>query len=250
MAAYRTNWKFITPSAAHQGGLWEAAVKSTKHHLRRVMGSHLLTFEEMATLLCNVEACLNSRPICATTDDAGDTTIITPGLLIIGQPIVAPPAKSLLAAPTNNVNRWKLLQKMQQQFWVDWQRDYLNQLLQRTKWKLESNNIAIGDVVLMHLDNFPPTHWPVARVVQVFPGADGLVRNVEVACRGSIYKRPIQKLSKIPIENAEPLQAADPDQPVEQHQAAEHNQRQETPPSTVVGEDQDDFPGEAYQHFF
>jgi len=72
-------WNFNPPAAPHFGGLWEAAVKSTKHHLRRVIGETTLTFEEMSTFLAQVEACLNSRPLQALSDDPDDVTALTPG---------------------------------------------------------------------------------------------------------------------------------------------------------------------------
>lgn len=65
-------WHFLPPAAPHFGGLWEVAVKSVKHHLRRCIGSHTLTFEELSTLLCRVEACLNSRPIAPTSECIDD----------------------------------------------------------------------------------------------------------------------------------------------------------------------------------
>ncbi|CAL8084624.1 unnamed protein product [Orchesella dallaii] len=77
-------WAFNPPAAPHQGGLWEAAVKSIKFHLKRVMGTSLLTLEQFQTLLCNVEACLNSRPICALSSDATDYSALTPGHFLIG----------------------------------------------------------------------------------------------------------------------------------------------------------------------
>ena len=56
-------WKFIPERSPHFGGLWEAAVKSFKLHLKRVASNVKLTFEEMTTLLAQIEACLNSRPL-------------------------------------------------------------------------------------------------------------------------------------------------------------------------------------------
>ncbi|KMQ86917.1 gag-pol protein, partial [Lasius niger] len=77
-------WSFNPPAAPHFGGLWEAAVKSVKHHLRRVIGESTLTFEEMSTVLSQIEACLNSRPLLALTDDPEDVSALTPGHFLIG----------------------------------------------------------------------------------------------------------------------------------------------------------------------
>lgn len=81
-AADKVEWKFIPPSAPHFGGLWEAGVRSVKFHLRRVLGNHLLTFEEFSTLLCRIEACLNSRPIAPQSDTLDEC--LTPGHFLIG----------------------------------------------------------------------------------------------------------------------------------------------------------------------
>lgn len=74
-----TEWRFITPSAPHQGGLWEAAVKSMKHHLRRVMGKEMLTSSEFRTILAQTSAAMNSRPLAALSDDPNDLEFLTPG---------------------------------------------------------------------------------------------------------------------------------------------------------------------------
>jgi len=69
LAAEGCKWKFIPPRAPHFGGLWEAAVKSIKYHLRRTLGSRVATYEELCILLSEIEACLNSRPLYALSDD-------------------------------------------------------------------------------------------------------------------------------------------------------------------------------------
>jgi hypothetical protein len=84
-------WRFITVASPHLGGLWEAAVKSTKNHLKRVLGETKLTYEEFTTVLVQIEACLNSRPLYPMSNDPEVLDAITPGHFLITRPIVAPP---------------------------------------------------------------------------------------------------------------------------------------------------------------
>lgn len=98
-------WRFIPPHAPHFGGLWEADVRSVKHHLRRVLGSHTLTYEEFSTLLCRIEACLNSRPISPLTDTLDDYVPLTPGHFLIGSAITVNPEPSSLSINENCLSR-------------------------------------------------------------------------------------------------------------------------------------------------
>lgn len=143
-------WHFNPPAAPHFGGIWEAVVKSVKHHLRRMIGEATLTFEEMSTLLTQVEACLNSRPLQALSDDPNDLNALTPGHFIIGEPICCVPEPQYDAVPDNQLTRWELLKKMRDHLWRRWSQEYIQGLSARPKWWKDSKNLEIGSTV-------PPT---------------------------------------------------------------------------------------------
>ena len=95
LANLGTLWKFNPPAAPHFGGIWEAAVKLSKYHLKRIIGDHVLTFVEFSTLLCQVEACLNSRPLNTLHDEPSNLNIITPAHFIIQRPSFILPEPSV-----------------------------------------------------------------------------------------------------------------------------------------------------------
>lgn len=196
-------WTFITPLSPSQGGLWERAVRSAKHHLRRVIGTQILTYEEYDTLLKNVASCLNSRPLIALDDDPSSAQALTPAHLFMGRAIIGPLQYDYVDIPDNRLQRWRLIQKLSQQFWAQWQQEVVANQIERSKWRIERDNVAVGAVVLVKFDNMPPTHWPLGRVVAVFPGDDGRVRNVEVKMGNSTYKRSVTKIAVLPIDDEE-----------------------------------------------
>ncbi|XP_022899870.1 uncharacterized protein [Onthophagus taurus] len=71
-AQLQLEWKFNPPGAPHFNGLAEAGVKSVKYHLLRVVGDQKLTFEEVYTVLTQVEAVFNFRPLAALSNDPND----------------------------------------------------------------------------------------------------------------------------------------------------------------------------------
>ncbi|CAK9798648.1 hypothetical protein ANTPLA_LOCUS1714 [Anthophora plagiata] len=192
-------WHFIPPSAPHFGGLWEAGVRSVKIHLSRVLGDRTLTFEELYTLICRIEACLNSRPLAPLSDSLDDYECLTPGHFLIGSAINVNPEPSLLDLNENRLSRWQLVRQTTERFWRLWQSDYVNTLQQRSKWRLPHTPVTIGQMVLLRNPNLPPGKWELGRVIRCHPGSDGLTRIVTIKTARSEHKRPIGKLCLLPI---------------------------------------------------
>ncbi|CAG7825062.1 unnamed protein product [Allacma fusca] len=194
-------WIFNPPAAPHMGGLWEAGVKSVKHHLRRTLGETPLNFEEYATLLAQVESCLNSRPLCPASADPNDFTALSPGHFLTGSPLVAIPEPDYTHVKVNRLSRWQHLQYMQQHFWNRWSQEYLTRLQQRPKWKLSQPNLKEGDLVVILDEQLPPNKWKMARIIELHPGSDGHVRIVSVKTTDGVTKRPVVKLCGLPMES-------------------------------------------------
>ena len=173
-------WKFIPEHSPHFGGLWEAAVKSFKAHLRRVVGNVKLTFEELTTVLTQIEACLNSRPLVALPLDDDGIEALTPGHFLIGRPLEALPDPALAYRSISLLSRWPLCQELIRHLWQRWSTEYLDSFKRISKWHSRSTNLRVGDIVILREDNVVPAKWPLARVVTAHSGNDGLVRVVTV----------------------------------------------------------------------
>ena len=203
LAEEGTKWSFNSPGSPHFGGLWESAVKSIKHHLRRVIGNTTLTFEEFYTLLKQVEACLNSRPLVPLSDDPSDQNFLCPSFLLTQSNSYIVPEPNYLNTKIPPNQRYKMIQLLLQNWWKAWSCEYLQTLQERSKWTEKSKNINVGDIVLITDETLPPSKWPIGRILQTFPGPDDLTRVVEVKTCTSTLIRPIHKLILINSLNNE-----------------------------------------------
>ncbi|XP_063994291.1 uncharacterized protein LOC135171590 [Diachasmimorpha longicaudata] len=197
-----TCWSFNPPGAPHFGGKWEAAVKSVKYHLARTVRDTTLTFEELSTLLSQIEAVLNSRPLQSLSEVPDDVSCRTPGHFLIGEAPIALPEPSLEHLNVGRLSRWQLIQQRLQFFWKQWSTGYLQQLQSISKWHHPSNEIKVGSLVLLYDERFPPAKWPLARVTGLHPGRDGLSRVVTIRTASTTLTRPISKLVLLPVSTS------------------------------------------------
>lgn len=141
-----------------------------------------------------MEAVLNSRPLQplhSLPDDGLET--LTPGHFLVGRPLTALPQRPihLLGA---SLKRWNLCQRITDEFWQRWSKEYLQALQKAQKWIRLQRNFEKGDLVLIKDTERLNRDWPLARITQIHPGKDGLVRVVEVRTAHGTYTRPIHKL--------------------------------------------------------
>ena len=188
-------WKFIPERTPHFGGLWEAAVKSTKYYLKHIVSTVKLTFEEMSTVLTQIKACLNSRPLVPLICDEDGFEALTPGHFLIGRSLDFLTDHFLSCCSIPLLHRWHLCQNLVRNFWQRWSTEYLSTLNRFAKWYRLSRNLSVGDIVVLQGENVAPTRWPLAKVLQIHPGKDGIVQVVTVKMSCGIYKRPVPKVA-------------------------------------------------------
>jgi len=159
------------------------------------------TFEEAATLLIQIEAILNSRPLTPLSDDPKDYSCLTPGHFLIGDSLISYPEPDLHHVPMARLSRWQRIEQGRQQFWKRWSKDYLHQLQQRTKWKQgEGPSFRPGQLVVVRENDLPPQSWLTGRVTEVHPGKDEIVRAASIRTTRGVFKRPASKICILPIE--------------------------------------------------
>ncbi|XP_018403170.1 PREDICTED: uncharacterized protein LOC108780080 [Cyphomyrmex costatus] len=190
-------WYFNPPSAAWWGGWWERLIRILKDLLKRTLGRTSLNYEEMFTVLCDCEAVINSRSLTYMTEEAAEAVAITPAMFLQdiqeeGIPDLDQIGRTQLAK--NLRYRQRLKEELRKRFRIQ----YLGQLSRWSKRKYNTISVLVGDIILVVNDLQKRINWPMARIKELFPGKDGIVRVVKLQTSDGELIRPIQKL--IPLE--------------------------------------------------
>ena len=188
-----TEWKFITPQAPHQNGTAESLVKSCKVALRKAIGSQILTPFELHTCLQEVANLVNQRPIGRAPNDPDDGAYLCPNDMLLGRSSSRVPQGPFRETKNPN-HRVEFVQQIVNGFWKIWNRDVFPLLVPRRKWNTDKRNVRIDDVVMLADHNAVRGKWTIGKIINVYPGSDGKVRNVKVKTVDSELSRPITKI--------------------------------------------------------
>ena len=172
-------------------------VKAIKVPLRKVLGDSLLTYVELLTVVKEIEAQVNDRPLSQASEDTFE--FITPSMLCLGRKIKLWPdffAETDLRQESSVRLRWEVCKELVMKFRELWLEQYLPQLQERQCWRTKEPNLKIGDLVLLETKNKKQFQWPVARVNKIMRGKDGLVRTVLVRTKTSrgLLRRGIHEI--------------------------------------------------------
>ncbi|GFS75999.1 DUF5641 domain-containing protein, partial [Nephila pilipes] len=89
--------------------------------------------------------------------------------------------------------------------------EYLGQLRQHALKRDVLQKLCVGDIVLVEDINKRPLLWPLAKIIEIFPVRDNVVRLAKVKTDNGIFLRPIQRLFPLEISQSkdDPLPGGD-----------------------------------------
>ena len=189
-------WVFNPPAAPWHGGFYERLVGAVKSPLKKVLGKASLYFDELVTVLVEIEGLVNSHPLTCVSTDLNDEAPLTPAMML-GEVFSSEiPANDQSLSVVQLNARFKYVQQVQQHLKQRWHAEYLTSL--RHHHQSKSAPVKAGDVVLV-ADNQKKRHlWRMGRIVEVYPGKDGKCRVARVRVGQSTMLRAFQCL--VPLE--------------------------------------------------
>ena len=191
-----STWEFVQIGCQFRNQT-EAMVKIVKKALLHVLpAGQQLTYSEFETLLGRVEYSVNSRPLALapvsnTSQQEDMMQPLTPNQLQLGRNTAEVPAMNY--DETNKFTaRIAYVQSVHTEWWGRWIQEVLPTLIPCKKWKNIKRNLEIGDVVMLNYKENLVDDYRLAKVTDVFPDKQGLVRTVQVSFRRRDKREPAE----------------------------------------------------------
>ena len=170
LGVYSPEWKFILPLSPWWGGWWERLVRSVKGALKKSLGIQCLTQVELETCLCEVEACINSRPLTFLGSEPDIQEVLTPSKFLIGRTVgqlLEVEDTPYKVSPSDLQEREMIRRQRLDRFWSLWSSEYLRNLPPSVKGFKPNCSIKKGALVLVKEDNLPRLKWPLGVITGV-----------------------------------------------------------------------------------
>ncbi|KAL0169529.1 hypothetical protein M9458_034125 [Cirrhinus mrigala] len=169
LASQQIKFVFNPPNAPHFGGCWEREIRSLKTALQVTLGAQTVTEEVLRTVLIEIEGILNAKPLGYTSSDIADPDPVTPNILLMGRRDASLPQVTYQDSELLSRRRWRHSQLLADHFWKQFIRNYLPSLQTRQKWMSETDNLQIGETVMIVDQQLPRALWPIGRIIISLP---------------------------------------------------------------------------------
>ncbi|XP_065368851.1 uncharacterized protein LOC135961283 [Calliphora vicina] len=194
-------WQFNCPHNPAEGGIWERMVQCVKKVLRVTLKEVAPKEHTLQSFLIEAENIVNSRPLTHLPVSPEDEEPLTPNHFLLGSANTAQTPEGIeITKPVVLKKQWRIARQLRDHFWKRWVVEYLPTLTRRSKWCEHTKPVAPGDLLLICDPAVSRRDWKRGRVVNVFPGSDGVIRRADVQTSSGILKRPVSKLAVLDLE--------------------------------------------------
>ena len=147
--------RFNPPHASHFGGCWERMIGVSRRILDAMIlkEENRLTHESLVTLVAEICAIINSRPLLSVSKDPDHPEVLSPSVLLTHKQTHIKPVLSNFNAKDMIRHQWKLVPGLSEEFWAKWSKEYMHTLQSRQKWHVPTDSLRVGDAVLMKDDD-------------------------------------------------------------------------------------------------
>lgn len=223
-------WCFIAERAPWWGGFYERLIRSVKSAIAKTISRKVVDFGELQTLLTEIEAMINSRPLTFVYCEDSEPIPLTPAAMIMDKrplarqshdlntsaDVLQPPAQSARSLRA----MWNQRNEQLDALWKRWQREYLRELRSAHHSRdVRGDTITVGDLVIIEDPASSRLLWKLGVVQRTIPGTDGRVRTCLIrTANQNIIRRTVQHLHKLEIQEqpdscpgGEPVESFPPD---------------------------------------
>ena len=198
MRKLQIKWKFQTPRAPWKGGHFERLIAVIKSALTIALRRKTLQEEVFRTALAEAQTVVNNRPLTYLINQL-DEEPLTPSHLLRGHlvrmflVVEQDVLQELQPEPGKRArHQYQLLQQAITLFKKRWRDEYLTSLHQRhyNGCRVESqHHLHPGALVILVQNSQPKATWPLARILEVYPDEEGVIRTVKVKTEQDTFLR-------------------------------------------------------------
>lgn len=196
-------WQYIVQAGPNWGGFYERLVGSVKRSLRKILFRATVNYEELRTVICEIEGIMNSRPLCYNYSDDTEE-VITPSHLIFGRRLMtynySDEEETKIEDQVSLTKRMKYLQLLIDSYWGRWRNEYLTQLREYQKIGVDVKFIEKGDIVVIFDHQLKRNRWKLGKVVKLIQGSDNIPRAAILRTNTNQIKRPVTKLYPLEVK--------------------------------------------------